>query len=146
MRDSITRYRFFSVPSLRGTGRRHPTGVFRDRWRWCLFHRKTWEATIQAFRASVEDTPLNARLILLIRGQKVILDRDLAALYGVTTKRLNEQVKRNRDRFLEDFMFRLSSEEGEFILASRSQIATLKRGQNLKYAWRSVIDAPRQAG
>ena len=45
------------------------------------------------------------RAILLIRGQKVMLDADLAALYGVTTKRLNEQVKRNRDRFPEDFMF-----------------------------------------
>ena len=72
--------------------------------------------------------------IFVIRGQKVILDADLAQLYGVTTKRLNEQVKRNRDRFPEDFMFRLSSEEGKSILASRSQIATLKRGQNLKYA------------
>jgi hypothetical protein len=72
--------------------------------------------------------------IFVIRGQKVIVDADLAQLYGVTTKRLNEQVKRNRDRFPGDFMFRLSSEEGETILASRSQIATLKRGHNLKYA------------
>jgi phage regulator Rha-like protein len=72
--------------------------------------------------------------IFVIRGQKVMLDADLAQLYGVSTKRLNEQVKRNRDRFPDDFMFRLSSEEGELILASRSQIATLKRGQNLKYA------------
>jgi hypothetical protein len=72
--------------------------------------------------------------IFLIRGQKIILDADLAQLYGVTTKRLNEQVKRNRNRFPEDFMFRLSSEEGASILDSRSQIATLKRGQNLKYA------------
>jgi hypothetical protein len=72
--------------------------------------------------------------IFLIRGQKNILDADLAQLYGVTTKRLNEQVKRNRDRFPEDFMFRLSSEEGKSILALRSQIATLKRGHHLKYA------------
>jgi hypothetical protein len=72
--------------------------------------------------------------IFVIRDQKIILDSDLAQLYGVTTKRLNEQVKRNRDRFPDDFMFRLSSDEGESILASRSQIATLKRGQNLKYA------------
>jgi len=55
----------------------------------------------------------------MIRDQKAMLDTDLAQLYGVTTKRLNEQVKRNRDRFPEDFMFRLSSEEGESILASR---------------------------
>ncbi len=47
--------------------------------------------------------------ILLIRGQRVMIDADLAALYGVTTKRLNEQVKRNRKRFPEDFMYSPSS-------------------------------------
>jgi hypothetical protein len=66
------------------------------------------------------------RLILLIRGHKVILDTDLAVLYGVTTKRLNEQVRRNRSRFPADFMFQLSSEEVEFL---RSQVATSKRGR-----------------
>jgi hypothetical protein len=73
-----------------------------------------------------------ARAILIVRGQRVILDRDLAAIYRSTTKRLNEQVKRNRDRFPEDFMFQLTAEEAE---RSRSQIATLKsgRGQNIKY-------------
>jgi len=70
------------------------------------------------------------RAILLIRGQKVILDRDLARLYGVPTKRLNEQAKRNIDRFPEDFMFELTWEEAK---ASRSQSATLKRGKNIKY-------------
>lgn len=75
---------------------------------------------------------LSAR-ILTIRGQKVILDADLAALYGVTTKRLNEQVKRNKKRFPGDFMFRLTIAEAEKALGSRSQIATLKRGQNIKY-------------
>jgi len=49
--------------------------------------------------------------ILLIRGHKVMLDSDLAELYGVTTKRLNEQVKRNRQRFPADFMFQLTSDE-----------------------------------
>ena len=72
--------------------------------------------------------------IFVIRGEKAILDTDLAQLYGVTTKRLNEQVKRNRDRFPEDFMFQLSLEEGKSILALRSQIATLKPGQHLKHA------------
>jgi phage regulator Rha-like protein len=72
--------------------------------------------------------------IFVFRGQKVMLDADLAQLYGVSTKRFNEQVKRNRDRFPEDFMFRLSSEEAKSILALRSQFATLKRGQHLKYA------------
>ena len=72
------------------------------------------------------------RTILILRGQRVILDRELAAIYGVTTKRLNEQVKRNSDRFPEDFMFQLSPQEAE---RSRSQFATLKigRGQNIKY-------------
>ena len=59
--------------------------------------------------------------ILIIRGQRVILDHDLARLYGVATKRLNEQVKRNRDRFPEDFMFQLEVQE---VASLRSQIAT----------------------
>ena len=69
-------------------------------------------------------------LIKIIRGQQVMLDRDLATLYGVETKRLNEQVKRNIKRFPEDFMFQLTKDE-----CLRSQIATLNegRGQHLKY-------------
>ena len=51
------------------------------------------------------------RLILSIRGEKVILDSDLAALYGVETRRLNEQVRRNIEKFPEDFMFQLTKEE-----------------------------------
>lgn len=68
--------------------------------------------------------------IYVIRGIKVMIDRDLAALYEVETKIFNQAVKRNIDRFPEDFMFQLTKEEAE---ASRSQIVTLKRGQNLKY-------------
>jgi hypothetical protein len=60
--------------------------------------------------------------ILILRGQRVILDAQLATLYGVTTKRLNEQVKRNAERFPEDFMFRLSRAETEAL--NRSQNAT----------------------
>ncbi len=52
-------------------------------------------------------------LILEIRGQKVLLDSDLANLYGVPTKRLNEQVRRNRDRFPDDFLFQLTEAETE---------------------------------
>lgn len=65
-----------------------------------------------------------------IRGVQVMLDRDLAVLYGVDAKRINEQVKRNAERFPEDFMFRLTKEE-----CLRSQIATLNeaRGKHLKY-------------
>jgi ORF6N domain-containing protein len=73
-----------------------------------------------------------AKSIYLLRGQKVMLDSDLADLYGVTTKRLNEQVRRNIERFPADFMFQLSREEAELL---RSQIATLKngRGRHRKY-------------
>lgn len=86
------------------------------------------------------------RLILTVREQKVILDSDLAALYGVTTKRLNEQFRRNRKRFPEDFAFLLTAQEVVEIRsqiatsssaapALRSQNATLKagRGQHRKY-------------
>jgi len=66
------------------------------------------------------------RRILLIRGHKVLLDADLAVLYGVSTKRFNEQVRRNSARFPEDFMFRLSAEEWAVL---RSQLATLERGR-----------------
>lgn len=62
-----------------------------------------------------------------------MLDVDLAEIYGVKTKRLNEQVKRNGDRFPLDFAFRLSAIEAGAIFRSRSRIATLNRGQNLKY-------------
>ena len=70
--------------------------------------------------------------IFLVRGQKVMLDTDLAELYGVTTKRLNEQVRRNGDRFPSDFMFQLNTREYNSL---RSQFATLKlgRGQHRKY-------------
>ena len=80
---------------------------------------------------TIPDEAIDPR-ILLARGQKVLLDSDLASLYGVTTKRLNEQVKRNIDRFPEDFMFQLTADEHD---ALRSQIATLKtgRGQHRKY-------------
>ena len=55
--------------------------------------------------------------ILLIRNEKVIIDADLAEFYGVETKRLNEQVKRNKDRFPDDFMFKLSSDEKAEVVA-----------------------------
>ena len=70
-----------------------------------------------------------AQHILLIRGQKVMLDADLAELYGVPTKRFNEQVKRNLDRFPADFMFQLTEDEYESL---RSQIATLNKYESLR--------------
>lgn len=72
-------------------------------------------------------------LIWVIRGQRIILDADLAQIYGVTTKRLNQQVKRNRKRFPDDFMFKLTRKESQSLQRSRLQFATLKRGQNIKY-------------
>lgn len=70
--------------------------------------------------------------IVLVRGRKVLLDSDLAHLFGVSTKRFNEQVRRNNARFPDDFMFRLSAAEWASL---RSQFATLKsgRGGHRKY-------------
>ncbi|MDD4974626.1 MAG: ORF6N domain-containing protein [Bacteriovorax sp.] len=68
-------------------------------------------------------------MIYTVRGQRVMLDSDLAKLYGVETKRLNEQVRRNLDRFPLDFMFKLTSEEFEVL---KSQIATSKTGSGGK--------------
>jgi hypothetical protein len=72
------------------------------------------------------------RSIVILRDRKVILDSDLAALYGVTTKRFNEQVRRNLGRFPADFMFRLSKHE---LVILRSQFATLRleHGKHRKY-------------
>ncbi|MBE5319648.1 ORF6N domain-containing protein [Pedobacter sp. MR2016-19] len=68
--------------------------------------------------------------IYLFRGVKVMLDSDLAELFGVDTKRLKEQVRRNIERFPEHFMFELTKEENEVL---RSQFATLRHGQHSKY-------------
>ncbi len=79
------------------------------------------------------------RSILLIHGHKVMLDRDLAYLYGVSTKVLNQAVKRHKGRFPEDFMFQLTMEEARIWWTEvrdgglRSQFVTFKRGQHIKY-------------
>jgi phage regulator Rha-like protein len=73
------------------------------------------------------------RAILSIRGEKVMLDSDLAELYGVETRVLNQAVKRNASRFPVDFMFQLSAGEAETVRRSRSQSVILKRGENIKY-------------
>lgn len=85
--------------------------------------------TTTAGNPAVESISLS---IALLRGQRVILDADLAALYEVPTKRFNEAVKRNAARFPADFMLQLTAEEAESL---RSQFATLKtgRGQHRKY-------------
>jgi hypothetical protein len=81
--------------------------------------------------------------ILEIRGQRVMLSHDLAALYGVTTKAFNQAIKRNAERFPADFMFQLTWDEAQSLRSliatsggtagSRSQIVTLNRGRNIKY-------------
>ena len=68
--------------------------------------------------------------IYIVRGQKVILDSDLAELYQIETKYLKRQVKRNIERFPEDFMLELTAKEAE---VSRCQFGTLKQGENIKY-------------
>jgi len=73
--------------------------------------------------------------ILLIRGQKVMVDADLAELYGVPTKRLNEQVKRNRDRFPADFMFNLTPQERDEVVANCDHLAKLKFSKSLPFAF-----------
>ena len=69
---------------------------------------------------SIED------LIIELRGQNVLIDSDIASLYGVTTKRLNEQVKRNQNRFPSDFMFRLAKEEKNKLLINFQRFNKLK--------------------
>ena len=83
----------------------------------------TKKLTISNLSVSVQ---LIERRIYLIRGQKVMVDEDLAELYGVPTKRLNEQVRRNSKRFPADFMFQLNRQQAE---ALRSQFATSKQGR-----------------
>ncbi len=73
--------------------------------------------------------------ILFIRGEKVIIDADLAELYGVPTKRLNEQVKRNKERFPHDFMFQLTPEEKALLVASCGHLEGLKFSKSLPYVF-----------
>ena len=78
---------------------------------------------------SVEDK------ILLIRGQKVMLDRDLAELYGVETKNLNRQVKRNLERFPKEFMFQLTLEEKNELVTNWHRFNSLKHSSSLPYVF-----------
>jgi len=91
--------------------------------------------------------------IFLIRGQKVIIDADLADFYGVPTKRLNEQVKRNADRFPEDFVFQLDKEEKDELVAKCDHLSKLKYSPSLPRAFTehgalmaaTVLNSPRAA-
>ncbi len=73
--------------------------------------------------------------ILLIRSKKVMVDKDIAELYGVTTKRLNEQVKRNKKRFPIDFMFQLTQEEKDEVVANCDHLKNLKYSPNLPFVF-----------
>ncbi len=89
--------------------------------------------------------------ILLIRGEKVIIDADLAEFYGVPKKHLNEQVKRNKDRFPKDFMVQLSPREKAEVVANCDHLSKLKFSKALPYAFTehgaimaaSVLNSPR---
>jgi hypothetical protein len=76
-----------------------------------------------------------AALILNLRGQKVLLDADLASIYGVPTKRLNEQVKRNEARFPGDFVFQLDSDEKAGVVENCDHLSRLKYSKSLPYAF-----------
>ncbi|HKR11110.1 MAG TPA: ORF6N domain-containing protein [Pyrinomonadaceae bacterium] len=82
---------------------------------------------------AIAQQPIIEDVIHHIRGQKVILGRDLASIYGVQTKALTQAVKRNAAKFPPDFMFQLTREEAKTAARSRSQNVTLKRGTNIKY-------------
>ncbi len=89
---------------------------------------KTRKKNLSARRGSI------ASRIFLIRGEKVMLDSDLAELYGVATGRLNEQLKRNLDRFPEDFVFQLTQEESKALM-SQIAISNEGRGGRRKLPW-----------
>jgi len=73
--------------------------------------------------------------IMEIRGQKVMLDYDLAAVYGVTTKALNQAVKRNADRFPSGFMFELTVEERNELVTNCDRLARLKHSSSMPHAF-----------
>lgn len=85
--------------------------------------------------SSITPSSSIANRILRLRNQKIIIDADLAELYGVTTKRLNEQIKRNRDRFPSDFLFQLTKDEKNKVVANCDHLSNLKFSQTNPYAF-----------
>jgi hypothetical protein len=110
--------------------------------------------TVQNEAARPLVTARIAQQILVIRDQKVMLDADLAALYGVPTKRLNQQVKRNAERFPEDFMFQLSRSERDEVVANCDHLRQLRFSPTMPFAFTehgalmaaSVLNTPRAVG
>jgi ORF6N domain-containing protein len=113
----------FMLDKRSGKGETHPTGSPCPQVPSSQGFR---EVATMAEKQSLVPAERIERAILLLRGQKVLLDQDLAQLYGVATKRLNQQVHRNQDRFPPDFRFQLTEEEDE---ALRLQNATSKTGR-----------------
>ena len=87
--------------------------------------------------AALEAQPIEkiSSRVLSIRNQKVLIDADLAALYGVETKRLNEQVKRNIERFPQDFMFQLTPNEKTELVANCDHLSKLKFSKSPPFAF-----------
>lgn len=85
-------------------------------------------------RKSAAALPSVENVIHVVRGERIILDADLAKLYGVETRVLNQAVRRNRNKFPPDFLLELTSVESEALRRSRSQIVILKRGKNVKFS------------
>ena len=110
--------------------------------------RGTSKNTEAAAHALTEQT---ARRILVVRGQKVMIDADLAALYDVPTKRLNQQVKRNAERFPSDFVFQLSRAERDEVVANCDHLRRLRFSPTMPFAFTehgalmaaSVLNTPR---
>jgi hypothetical protein len=112
---------------------------------------KSRDITKKAEAAALAVTAQIARQILVIRGQKVMIDADLAALYGVSTKRLNQQIKRNAERFPKDFVFQLSRVERDEVVANCDHLQRLKFSPTMPFAFTehgalmaaSVLNTPR---
>ena len=102
-------------------------------------------------KSAIVEVGIIQQSIFLIRDMKVIIDADLAEFYGVATKRLNEQVKRNSDRFPEDFMLQLTKEEKDELVAKCDHLSKLKYSKALPHAFTehgaimaaSVLSTPR---
>jgi phage regulator Rha-like protein len=91
------------------------------------------QARFKVTNCDLEQLESVKQQIFVVRGQRVLFDHDLAKLYGVSTKQLNQQLRRNLKRFPRDFAFQLTLTEAKAIAALRSQNVTLKKGHNIKH-------------
>jgi hypothetical protein len=91
------------------------------------------QARFKVTNCDLEQLESVKQQIFVVRGQRVLFDHDLAKLYGVSTKQLNQQLRRNLKRFPRDFAFQLTLTEAKAIAALRSQNETLKKGHNIKH-------------